>query len=565
MELRASNLTSRASALPLVLACFAGTAAAQGGPSLFSITWRSPTVGVPNCASPLPITEGDVLVPCTPGGLPAFAPLPVPRIVVPGGGGAGSLGLPAYGGCVGHPGGTPCGIEVDALSLGGDYAVPRLATLAGTYAFSVDRCSFGVPSALAPNVVSEAPVADHQADVFEDLGLPPGPLPPGGLVGNSGIIDGNGAVSGSGFVYPGFGLVEPPAIPVVGLDDVDAIDLDANPSTAAPTVYFSVDGQFQEPCLGPNSASNVANGFPAAAVLLSTLTGAPPVIYAPPAALGLNLTAIGGDDLDAIALAENGFPGYQPSAVPYDWIPGPGVFPTDMLLFSVRRGSPVVGLPDSFFGIPIEPGDILTTPLAGGASPFPAIFVAAEWLGLRTTRTHGIAIPDELDALDSRGIPQTALPYCFGDGSGAACPCGNFGAPGHGCANSVNPAGGLLGAIGSASVSADTVELQGSGMSPGGTVLYFQGTTRLIPAPVFGDGLRCVGGAVIRLVVKFNNAAGASIFPDLTIPEPPVSIAGALPAAGGTRHYQAWYRNAPIFCTAATFNLTNGISIVWTP
>ncbi|MCF6329546.1 MAG: hypothetical protein L3J02_07095, partial [Henriciella sp.] len=52
---------------------------------------------------------------------------------------------------------------------------------------------------------------------------------------------------------------------------------------------------------------------------------------------------------------------------------------TDMVLFSVRRGSPVVGMPDSIFGIPIADGDILTTPLPtsmGGVSPFPGIFCA---------------------------------------------------------------------------------------------------------------------------------------------------------------------------------------------
>jgi hypothetical protein len=33
----------------------------------------------------------------------------------------------------------------------------------------------------------------------------------------------------------------------------------------------------------------------------------------------------------------------------------------------------------------------------------------------------------------------------------------------------------------------------------------------------------------------------------------------------GVRTYQAWYRNAAVFCTASTFNLSNGYSITWTP
>ena len=40
-----------------------------------------------------------------------------------------------------------------------------------------------------------------------------------------------------------------------------------------------------------------------------------------------------------------------------------------MLVFSVRRGSAVIGLPDSIFGLPIEE-DLLVPPIPV-ASPFP--------------------------------------------------------------------------------------------------------------------------------------------------------------------------------------------------
>jgi hypothetical protein len=33
----------------------------------------------------------------------------------------------------------------------------------------------------------------------------------------------------------------------------------------------------------------------------------------------------------------------------------------------------------------------------------------------------------------------------------------------------------------------------------------------------------------------------------------------------GTREYQVWYRNAASFCTASTFNLTNGLQLNWAP
>jgi len=45
-----------------------------------------------------------------------------------------------------------------------------------------------------------------------------------------------------------------------------------------------------------------------------------------------------------------------------------------------------------------------------------------------------------------------------------------------------------------------------------------------------------------------------------------ISVRGALPAAGATRYYQVFYRNAaPAFCPPGTANYTNGVAIVWTP
>ena len=32
---------------------------------------------------------------------------------------------------------------------------------------------------------------------------------------------------------------------------------------------------------------------------------------------------------------------------------------------------------------------------------------------------------------------------------------------------------------------------------------------------------------------------------------------------GDTKHYQCWYRDIPPFCTSATFNLSQGLSITW--
>ncbi len=163
-----------------------------------------------------------------------------------------------------------------------------------------------------------------------------------------------------------------------------------------------------------------------------------------------------------------------------------------------------------------------------------------------------------LRLVPSAGSPFAA--YCFGDGTATACPCGNVGVAGNGCPNSINAAGAHLAATGNASIAADTVVLAGTGM-PNSSALYFQGTAQQSGGlgVVFGDGLRCAGGSVIRLATKFN-AAGASQFP--AGGDPSVSVRG-LVASPGSRTYQCWYRNAAAFCTASTFNLTNGVGVTW--
>jgi len=160
-------------------------------------------------------------------------------------------------------------------------------------------------------------------------------------------------------------------------------------------------------------------------------------------------------------------------------------------------------------------------------------------------------------------LDRTAVPYCFGDGSGTACPCGNTSpAIAHaGCANSFGTGGRLIDA-GASSLAVDTLVLLGTDM-PSSSALYFQGTNALMGGVgvVFGDGLRCVSGTIARLGTKLN-AAGVSQYPALG--DQSVSVRGGV-VAPGVRTYQVWYRNAAAFCTASTFNLTNGLRVTWVP
>ncbi len=160
-------------------------------------------------------------------------------------------------------------------------------------------------------------------------------------------------------------------------------------------------------------------------------------------------------------------------------------------------------------------------------------------------------------------VASAGRAYCFGSAPSAACPCGNFGAPGNGCANSIQANGANLAASGQAVIGADHVRLVATGM-PDGAALYFQGTTETnggLGLP-FGDGLRCTGGVNVRLALG-NSVGGMSQYPEPG--NASLSVAGAVPALGGTRTYQVWYRNPAVFCTPATFNLTNALSITWVP
>ena len=160
-------------------------------------------------------------------------------------------------------------------------------------------------------------------------------------------------------------------------------------------------------------------------------------------------------------------------------------------------------------------------------------------------------------------------PSCLGDGSGAACPCGNSGSPGHGCENSSSTGGALLGGSGTPSLSADTVVLSCSGERPTAFSIFLQGSSAIAPVS-YGDGLRCAGGTLKRLYGR--NAAGGSVTaPQGTDPSVSARSAalGDTIAAGETRIYQVYYRDpSATFCPSPmgnTWNISNAVSAVWIP
>jgi hypothetical protein len=161
-----------------------------------------------------------------------------------------------------------------------------------------------------------------------------------------------------------------------------------------------------------------------------------------------------------------------------------------------------------------------------------------------------------------RNCVASGVAFCAGDGSGTACPCGNNSPPGSaaGCLHSTG-VGATVRGRGAASLTHEELVLVGAQMPPTSSALYFQGTNTVSggSGSPFGDGLRCAGGAIWRLGTKAN-VGGTSQYPGSG--DPRISVRGAV-IAPGTRTYQVWYRNAASFCTSSTFNLTNGLMVVW--
>ncbi len=373
-----------------------------------------------------PLSAGDIAVPTPPAPGPGPLPPPTP-IITPGMlGVVGSPALPYV-----LPDGTQgFDAEVDALSYGRDWPWgPGVI-------FSVDEFAIGIPGPMPPDVFTEGIAGSMEASADTFVTTPaPWLVPPGFFGFNIAATDGDGfAPSGA----PGIGLIEPNP-PTPGMlpdhgDNLDALDVDMpgpwmGPDEPPPPifpVFYSLDSAFPDPLEVPpaNSGTAMANGFVGGDVLVTMAPGGPPAVYAPAAALGLDFGGMEPDldDLDALALWDDGMVIDDPAG-------GEPVFfyhpDNDWLVYSVRRGSAVIGMPDLLSGAPIEEGDLLMSPLAFGApigAP-PAIVLPAEAMGLATVRS-GTAIEfnhgDDLDALDVVPEPGTLALLAFGALFGAA-------------------------------------------------------------------------------------------------------------------------------------------------
>ncbi len=174
-----------------------------------------------------------------------------------------------------------------------------------------------------------------------------------------------------------------------------------------------------------------------------------------------------------------------------------------------------------------------------------------------------IATGAELDQ-NLNGVPDncegpTGTPFCFGDGTGATCPCSNPGDAGRGCANSTG-VGSQLVNLGGVSCALDDAVLSASDLplnKPG--IIYMGAETKNGGAGApFGAGLRCLSGQLKRFGVQNSGGAGAIQRTGV------VALSNGLITSGSTWYFQVWHRDTLAGCSKQ-FNLSNGLAITFAP
>lgn len=138
--------------------------------------------------------------------------------------------------------------------------------------------------------------------------------------------------------------------------------------------------------------------------------------------------------------------------------------------------------------------------------------------------------------------------YCFGDGTGVACPCGANGGPGEGCLTT-SGTGAVLSGMGDAVVGNDTFQLFVTGAPADKPGLFFQGSNQI--SNLVGDGLLCANADIRNPVnaTDLNGEASQGSF-------------GLDAMMGQTINYQYWFRDPSNPCGGG-FNFSNGWNVTW--
>ena len=200
-------------------------------------------------------------------------------------------------------------------------------------------------------------------------------------------------------------------------------------------------------------------------------------------------------------------------------------------------------------------------------TPTPAYFICYWYGGYFSGNLYG-SFHMRIGAETGGPTTGPGYAYCPGDGVAPATPCpcnnNNSGAtsPFGGCHNSLAatfPDGAKLDAAGTDSFGNPDVIFTATGV-PNNFGIFFgaNNQTNGGNGTVFGDGLRCAGGALVRMTSPTMASGNTAVLPA------PAETLDVGAAANMTRNYQYWYRDPGGPC-GTVFNLTNGYSIDWLP
>ncbi len=257
-------------------------------------------------------------------------------------------------------------------------------------------------------------------------------------------------------------------------------------------------------------------------------------------------------------------------------VPGDQVFPwievdqqgrIHMLFYDsrgvVQNDTNPVGFFDAYYSYSDDAGaswteiELTPTPMRTDQA-FPGGSFIGDYLGLSTAGRR--TLPLYMDTANGNADLFThvirdgpATEYCFGIG----CPCGNDD-PDAGCGNlgidSSTATGSRLHAQGTNSVAADDLVLAFDGVKANLFGLVFRSTVSgSLP---FGDGKRCLTGALHRFPPRQANASGIISYGPGEI----VGLDGA--TVGVTHNYQGWYRD-PLGPCGTGFNVSSAVTVQW--
>ena len=168
---------------------------------------------------------------------------------------------------------------------------------------------------------------------------------------------------------------------------------------------------------------------------------------------------------------------------------------------------------------------------------------------------------------DATGFTSLCHP---GESGVRACPCGNPpAASGRGCDNSAATGGAFLTAIGAAYLSSESLVFTTYAEKPTALSVLMQGDALNSGGVVYGQGLRCVGGSLLRLYSK-SASVGSVTMPGPSDPKISARSAakGDVIQPGESRWYLVYYRDPIVLggCPASrTFNTTQTGEVAWMP